>query len=256
MKDIPALLSWIGKPRATAVAVLFIAFAAQASGSVYLLNREDDCIPMESGNELTCGVNLLVQANDNQGRFALRSDAGIILSSRKNGSGPDRRYAGENRGGGTVYASYTLIRQDGSYSLQGSSRWIETPQNECPDVFIFRDPLRGKGQPPAPAGLPDFVVVGGLIRGPDDPARPPAAASGTGAVRPHCPLAGPGEFDRQVHAGRLYRYQLRQSAGLSEYRSGQQSVAGVPSQGVSGHPYLRHPLSASRRLGKGEKGSA
>ena len=49
-------------------------------GSLILLNRDPDCLPMGEGvNTIVCGVNLLSQANDNQGLDAVRADGGIQI---------------------------------------------------------------------------------------------------------------------------------------------------------------------------------
>lgn len=148
-------------------------------GSLILLNRQDDCIPMEGGSQLSCGVDLLVNANNNQGMYALQADGGILMASTNYGAGKNGRYAGENQGGGTVNAPFTYIRESGWVSNGGSSTWIQTPVNEKPDGNPFRDPMRGKYQPPPPAA--DKVVepqmfpqgvVGGVITGSNDPANP------------------------------------------------------------------------------------
>ncbi|HSB16109.1 MAG TPA: hypothetical protein VLE22_16770, partial [Bryobacteraceae bacterium] len=148
-------------------------------GSLILINRQNDCIPMEGGSQLSCGVDLLVQANDNQGRYALQADGGILMASTSNGADKNGRFAGENQGGGTVNAPFTYIREEGWYTNGGSSNWFQTPVNRKPDGDPFRDPMRGKYQPPPPP--PDKVVepamfpqgvVGGTITGTDDPANP------------------------------------------------------------------------------------
>jgi hypothetical protein len=126
---------------------------------------------MEGVNSSTCGVNLLVSANDNQGQYALRADGGILMASQKRGTDPDGRYAGENSGGGTVFAPATYIRGMGRHSLTGSSQWIQTPQNSTNDDW-FGDPFRGKGQPKAPVGLQNRPITGGQIVGSSDPGNP------------------------------------------------------------------------------------
>ena len=136
---------------------------SRVPGSLILLNREGDCLPMESGSEARCGVNLLVQANDNGGTYAVRADGGILLASAANGIGGD--YAGENRGGGTVHSPYTYIRGAGDYLLGGSADWTNAPTTGKPDGPMFLDPMRGKGQPQAPKGLVDRPVDGGELVG-------------------------------------------------------------------------------------------
>ncbi|MEN6608013.1 MAG: pilus assembly protein TadG-related protein [Bryobacteraceae bacterium] len=155
--------------RATAGLVL-----SSGMGALILLNRQNDCMPLENGAQLQCGVDLLVQANDNAGMYALQSDGGILLASTANGSG-NGRYAGENQGGGTVKAPFTYIRETGSYYTGGSSSWNETPLNGRADGDAFRDPMRGKYQPPPPAANKVVEpaaypqgVVGGIITGSND----------------------------------------------------------------------------------------
>jgi hypothetical protein len=141
-------------------------------GSLILLNRENDCLPMGVNSKLICGVDALVQANDNQGFEAVKAEGGIMMASTKDGTGVDGRYAGENIGGGTVTAPFTYIRGAGSYTLGGGAQWVATPENRKPDRYYFEDPLRGKGQPSPPRGLPDRPVFGGVLTGSSDPANP------------------------------------------------------------------------------------
>jgi hypothetical protein len=148
----------ISAARATAAVV-----DARVTGSLILLNREDDCLPMDN-NQSACGINLLVQSNDNGDHYAVEAHAGIVLASAANG-GTGGRYAGESRGGGTVSAPYTYIRGQGDVYLQGSSDWTARPVNGQPEGPVFLDPMRGKGQPPAPRGLRDIPVPGGLLAG-------------------------------------------------------------------------------------------
>lgn len=143
---------------------------ADYTASLVLLNRENDCIPMESASKLTCGVDLLVSANDNQGNYALLADGGIFLASNKHGADADGRFAGENTGNGTVKAPFTRIRGQGWYTVSGSAQWIETPTNR--DNRAALDPMRGKGQPPPPTGLPNREIPGGVINGSSDPNNP------------------------------------------------------------------------------------
>jgi hypothetical protein len=152
----------VSSARATAAVV-----QTSVTPSLILLNRENDCLPMDNGNN-ACGVNLLVQSNDNGGHYAAEAASGIVLASAANGSGGSR-YAGENRGGGTVTAPYTYIRGQGDYYLQGSSDWNAAPTNGQRDGPLFLDPMRGKGQPPAPKGLPDMPVAGGILTGGSTP---------------------------------------------------------------------------------------
>ncbi len=141
-------------------------------GSLILLNRENDCLPMAVNSSMVCGVNALIQANNNQGLDAVKAEGGIMMASTKNGTSIDGRYAGENTGGGVVRAPFTYIRGAGSYTLGGGSQWIQTPENSKPDRYYFNDPLQGKGQPSPPSGLPDRPVMAGLLQGSNDPANP------------------------------------------------------------------------------------
>ncbi|MFB3829047.1 MAG: pilus assembly protein TadG-related protein [Bryobacteraceae bacterium] len=143
---------------------------ADMTASVVLLNREKDCIPMESTANLTCGVDLLVSANNNQGADALRADGGIYMASNKDGTEADGRFAGENSGGGTIRSPFTRIRGKGWYTISNNAQWIETPVNR--DSRGALDPMRGKGQPPPPTGLPDRQILGGAIVGSNDPNNP------------------------------------------------------------------------------------
>lgn len=167
-----AVVSAYGAASARATAAVV---NSSVPASLVLLNRENDCIPMESTSQLTCGVSLLVSANDNQGHFAVEASGGIYISSQRNGQGG--RYAAENTGGGTVSAPFTEIRGSGGYLLSGSSQWVETPTNNS-TAIDFLDPMRGKGQPKPPTGLPDRPVIGGGIMGSTDPAEPAVLAPG------------------------------------------------------------------------------
>lgn len=151
-------------------------------GSLILLNREHDCVPMDVGNKYICGVDLLVQANNNSGADAVRADGGVLLSSVLNGLNDttgEGRHAGENQGGGTVRAPFTFIRGAGDVSLAGSSTWIQDPSNGYSDRGYFRDPMRGKGQPSPPsASLPEVPVIGGALMGSSDASNPTVYSPG------------------------------------------------------------------------------
>jgi hypothetical protein len=110
-------------------------------GSLILLNREDDCVPLDVGSQVICGVDLLVQANNNQGMDAVR-------------------------------APFTFIRGAGEVDLGGSSQWVLPPENGYSDRSYFKDPMRGKGQPPPPTGLSDRPILGAHILGSNDPNAP------------------------------------------------------------------------------------
>jgi Flp pilus assembly protein TadG len=171
-QSVPQLFAALISPQSLVSARATAAIVkASVAGSLLLLNRENDCLPMESVNSPTCGVDLLVSANDNQGQEAVRADGGIYMASQQHGATAANRYAGENTGGGTVRAPFTYIRGNGSHMVSGSSTWVQTPQNRSGDSQ-FLDPMRGKGQPRPPTGLANHAIIGGVIQGSSDPANP------------------------------------------------------------------------------------
>ena len=147
-------------------------------GTLILLNRRGDRTAMGSvpGGNTQYGVNLMVQANNNQGMYALQTAGGIRMASDcgpntpwnattcSNG-GNTNFWAGENQGGGTVSAAETRIRSQGWYHLSNSAQWIPQPTNGTSTGF--EDPMAGKGQPPPK--LPNqswdnpVAVLNGLI---------------------------------------------------------------------------------------------
>ena len=161
--------------RATATAAIV---NVVVPGSLILLNRQNDKTRiggLAGGTQY--GVNIDVQANDNQGLYALQTSAGIRMASEcgpniplgqttcSNGSNT-WLFAGENQGGGTVYSPDTRIRGAGWYHLSNGSDWIQTPTNGHNSGFD--DPMAGKGQPspnwPAPtASLQDIPVLNGVV---------------------------------------------------------------------------------------------
>ena len=152
----------VSSARATAAVV-----AAPVEGSLILLNRRKDLTRF--GNTDYYGVNMLVQANDNAGKYALQTTGSIRLASTCDGSslgagdckaGNKAAYAGLNQGGGTVHAPGTTIAGSGWYDLQGSSSWTQTPTN---GVAAMDDPMSGKGQPSVPSVPLEIPVPGGVI---------------------------------------------------------------------------------------------
>jgi hypothetical protein len=68
-------------------------------------------------------------------------------------------------GSANVTSPFTYIRGNGGINTLGSTTWTASPRNGFADGDDFRDPMRGKGQPPAPRGLADHPVPGGVIAG-------------------------------------------------------------------------------------------
>jgi hypothetical protein len=117
-----------------------------APGSIYSLNRENDPVP-------NVGVNIDVQGNS-----TIDASGAIYMASAANGAGLSE-YAGSAGGTADVIGSEIDIRGGGTVDNPGN--FHPTPQNGLPDGDPFQDPMRGKGQPPAPTGLPTFPVPGG-----------------------------------------------------------------------------------------------
>jgi hypothetical protein len=53
----------------------------------------------------------------------------------------------------------------GIQNILAGSNWSTAPKNGFADASLFSDPFAGKGQPPAPSGIPDHPVPGGIIIG-------------------------------------------------------------------------------------------
>jgi Putative Flp pilus-assembly TadE/G-like len=106
-------------------------------GTLILTNRNNDTVPflaqpgtsihVESGTRLDIVGSTIVHSSE--------SDAGIV------------------DGGGIVTSTSTQIRQAGNVQLNSNGSWSAPPTNGLADGALFRDPMRGKGQPPAPTGL-------------------------------------------------------------------------------------------------------
>src|SRR5215471_5989205 len=148
--------------RATAAVVTQV-----VDGSLILLNRRKDHTVFGGTNYY--GVNLLVQANDNGGNYALQTTGSIRLASTCSGTslgngdcqaGNKPGYAGVNQGGGTVYAPSTTIAGSGWYTTSNASHWIQTPTD---GASALDDPMSGKGQPPLPTVATEVQVPGGVI---------------------------------------------------------------------------------------------
>jgi hypothetical protein len=139
-------------------------------GSLILLNREND--PVLFSNQKLYGPNLLVQANDNKGMYAVQLEGGIRMASECNGtnstgpthcsSGNKMVYAGMNTGGGTVKAKDIAVRGAGDVDKTGSARWI--PKEISHPGSGYNDPYAGKtAPPPPPSDLPDRPILDGVL---------------------------------------------------------------------------------------------
>lgn len=143
---------------ATATAAVF---PTAITPSVYLLNRSSDCFVSALNIGLVCGENFLSLLGAN-----VNARGGIYMSSSNSGSTPlPNLSAGTIIGSATVTSPFTYLMGNGGINTLGVSNWNSAPVNGFPDGENFEDPMRGKGQPPAPTGLPDHPVAGGIITG-------------------------------------------------------------------------------------------
>ena len=133
------------------------------TASLYLLNRASDCFASALNIGVVCGEDFL-----GLGFNTIEADGGIYMAS-SNASGlglPNIAAATVAVGSTTVQAPYTyLMGKGGIQNLLSGTNWTSSPQNGFTDASLFADPMQGKGQPPAPTGLPDHPVVGGVITG-------------------------------------------------------------------------------------------
>ncbi len=129
--------------------------------SVYLLNRSSDCFASLLGLGLVCGEDFLSLLGSK-----VNAPGGIYMSS-SNGSGTalPNVAAATIVGSATVTAPFTYIMGNGGINTLGMTTWSSAPQNGFADGDDFRDPMRGKGQPPLPTGLANHPVPGGVIVG-------------------------------------------------------------------------------------------
>jgi hypothetical protein len=139
----------VASVRATAAVI-----DAPVDGSLILLNRQNDAGPVGTGVTLSGGGNAVV-----------RGDEGILLAS----TSPQ---AGQIGGQVSVLAPFTYIRGAGGVSVGGGATWTEAPQNGFRYSNFFKDPLRGKYQPPPPTGLPPQPLEEGVLTGSNDPNAP------------------------------------------------------------------------------------
>jgi hypothetical protein len=139
----------VASVRATAAVI-----DAPVDGSLILLNRQNDAGPVGTGVALSGGGNAVV-----------RGDEGILLASSS-------ERAGDIGGTVQVLAPFTFIRGAGGVSEGPGATWTEAPQNGFRDSGFFKDPLRGKPQPPPPTGLTPQPLEGGILQGSNDPGAP------------------------------------------------------------------------------------
>ncbi len=154
METIPQLFSavlgnsmGISSARSTAAIVDRV-----TAGSLYTLNRENDPGPNGRGVDI-----------DVQGGGDINAQGGVFMSSSANGTGSSG-YAGHAGGSATVDGGDILfLRQTGTVDNPGS--FLPTPENRSDIPMFFQDPMRDKGQPPAPATLPEIPIANGSISG-------------------------------------------------------------------------------------------
>ncbi len=129
--------------------------------SLFLLNRSNDCFASLLGLGLVCGEDFLSLLGSK-----VTAAGGIYMSSSNGANTPLPNVAAATIvGSATVTAPFTYIMGNGGISTLGMTNWSSTPQNGFVDGDDFRDPMRGKGQPPLPTGLTNHPVPGGVIVG-------------------------------------------------------------------------------------------
>jgi hypothetical protein len=162
--------------RLVIIAGVFISFGFAQVASVLLLNRRNDCLPIE-GQALRCGLDLLVTAHDTNDGVAFETDGQIIMSSTRDGS--TGVFAAENVGNSTVIsAPDPLIRGGGTFLTGNQAQWVPEPVSGGSGP-LFLDPTRGKSDPPvSTASLPLTNHDGGTLVGSTDPDNPRIVTSG------------------------------------------------------------------------------
>ncbi|HLK62160.1 MAG TPA: pilus assembly protein TadG-related protein [Bryobacteraceae bacterium] len=136
-------------------------FPVSVNASMYLLNRSSDCFVSALQIGVVCGEDFLSAIG-----AKVNAPGGIYMSSSNSSSTPLPNVAAATiLGSAQVSAPFTDIMGPGGINALGISAWSASPKNGFQDGEGFRDPMRGKGQPPAPAGLPDVPVPGGVITG-------------------------------------------------------------------------------------------
>ncbi|MCL6545086.1 MAG: hypothetical protein K6T61_07645 [Bryobacteraceae bacterium] len=146
-RSLPQLFSAVlGNTLATAAATATAAVTdSEPDASIWALNRQNE-VPVVGrgarGNDIYVWGGSEIRAG------------GIVLASTSTGEGRTDE-AGVVGGAGRVYGT-TSIR--GSGWVNEETKFIPPPTNGFPDLPIFDDPMRGKGQPPAPQNLPNIPV--------------------------------------------------------------------------------------------------
>lgn len=132
------------------------------NASLYLLNRSSDCFVSALNVGVVCGEDFL-----SLGLNTVNARGGIYMSSSNaSGIGLPGIAAGTVTGLATVTSPFTyLMGQGGIQDVLGANQWSSTPMNGFPDGDYFTDPFAGLPQPPAPTGLANHPVPGGLITG-------------------------------------------------------------------------------------------
>jgi hypothetical protein len=150
-EGIPQLFSavlgnkWLASSARATAAVIEV----DAPGSLYTLDRQNDIGNPRGG----IGNDIYVQGN---GRISAGGD--IYLSSTRSGT---PAYAGMAGGTGTVESLNGGIYIRGGGTVDSPGNFIPTPENGYRDGSSYKDPMRGKGQPPPPRGLPSCAVPDG-----------------------------------------------------------------------------------------------
>ena len=129
--------------------------------SLYLLNRSSDCFASLLNLGVVCGEDFLSLLGS-----TVNARGGIYMSSSNpQGTALPNVAAATIVGTADVTSPFTYVMGNGGVNTLGTSNWTSAPRNGFADGEDFRDPMRGKGQPPAPTGLPDHPVPGGVIAG-------------------------------------------------------------------------------------------
>ncbi len=136
-------------------------YSQSMGASLYLLNRTSDCFASALNIGLVCGEDFLSALNS-----TVIAPGGIYMASTSSAATAlPNVAAGTIVGGVKVTSPFTRLMGQGGISILGLANWSSTPTNGYQDGDGFRDPMRGKGQPPAPTGLTDIPVPGGVITG-------------------------------------------------------------------------------------------